>query len=77
MAKTYKELAAEAFNAKRVADISIIFNKTVKPFNAGDDVCSSYNSETVDTVESFKEKVNKPIEKAIAERIEEEKKVTQ
>jgi|688.fasta_scaffold74765_4 hypothetical protein len=78
MAKTYKELAAEALNPKRVADISLVFNRTTKPFNANTEVWSSYNSETVDTVESFNEKVNKNIEKTtekvIAERIEEQKK---
>jgi nicotinic acid mononucleotide adenylyltransferase len=78
MAKTYKELVAEALNSKRVADISLAFNRTAKPFNSNTEIWSSYNSETVDTVESFNEKVNKNIEKTtekiIAERVEEQKK---
>jgi hypothetical protein len=78
MAKTYKELAAEALNSKRVADISLVFNRTAKPFNSNTEIWSSYNSEIVDTVESFNERVNKNIEKTsekiIAERVEEQKK---
>ena len=78
MAKSYKELAAEALTSKRIADISLVFNRTAKPFNTNDQTFCSYNSEIVDTVETFNERVNKNIikttEKIIAERVEEQKK---
>ena len=76
MDKSYKELADEALKRKHVADISLVFNKTAKPFNTNDQIFCSYNSEIVDTVETFNERVNKNIikttEKIIAERTKEE-----
>jgi len=65
MAKPYKELAAEVLSPKRVTDISIVFNNTVKPSNLDNSTYQSFNSETVDTVETFNEKVNKNKEQSI------------